>query len=436
MTALSSGEHVWKDIQLVPNPDWMSKDMASCMQKFLDTRTLLNVISSSRAMYHTFIPHLDTRLIYLFGLVFTNKPTHREVIEAILIESERFVTQCNELFASLNNIDTIDNIGTHLFRGWSYLLWSDVRFCIATDVDPLNTRKRLVELGCTIWKQHSKDIVNHISRVRKNPPLLRCVLSIARTLQTDYQAKDLASIALGALAVSEGNQPQYMAAFKAEWSSMNACEQAQAFLGLIAGSIPVEDLKALVNDFLSDKNLKWAMPIMQEACLHVVNQMIFEIELPMIVRVIDKMKMQGILVLFGEMAEASNNELVQLSISSLIQRIMDDSICNGRKPNTLEQLESMRQSLQKSIIVEVSCAWMKGETPDAIAIARMMNTTPDATDIALACDESQDDFTTIFTRFRQAFSRMPANEQAVYLHFFLMYQHIIKKLRWFCKNLL
>ncbi len=341
---------------------------------------------------------------------------NRETMEALRQippdDSLRVVTQFNELFATDSAVSDIKDIGAHLFRGYDFARWQGVRFRLPSAAASSETRRALVELGCKIWMEHSRDIMPHIGRVRQSPPLLRCLLSIAHTLQERdpvcSTAKALASVATGCLAASQSPNDLYVTAFKAGWNSMNGYEQAQALLGLAAAFISVKDqtdpVALFVNDFLKDKSLTWALPVMQEACLYVVERRIVEITCPefLIIGHESKMKMLAIQALFEEMAKPlSNNEPVQRCISGMIHKVMQQPITHERAFYTREEFVSTILAYMRAMKTEVSRIRMMGNTPDIETIAHMLHYHVDEEAVKSA-----------FERFKQALSQMPACEQA------------------------
>lgn len=408
-----SDKYVWHAVQEVPNAagPLVNKNVASHMQKFMSTRDLMTSCFCSRGMYHAFTPQLDKRLIALFGLLVTENAKHQQVMEALRQlsgETARVITEFNALFSSESALSDITAIGGHLFRGNEYGKWQEVRFCIKAPVIPFETRTSLVELGCKLWKQHSWAIASKIGLVRKNPPLLRCLLSIGHTLQARHpeasEPKLLTALALGCLAAQEGMNVPYMAAFKARWNSLTACEQAQTLLVLTLAFYSVTELNdpvvAFVDDFLNDESLKWAFPIMQKACQQVVAQLKLAKEVPHIIFVFDQVKMVAIHALLGEIANPSNNEEAQRRICSTLQTVMDGSIHNGY-PRTPEQTRSTWERTIRLI-------------PEHASLARMANDAPDVNDIAYLLDNHahEDDFIRAFTRYKKGWSQMTASEQA------------------------
>ncbi len=124
-----------------------SNVIASRTQTFLDTKSLMQFASTSRATRQAYLPHLDRRLIALFGLRVSSKPTHDEVMNALCTlppgETKRVVSEFNELLKQ----------NAHLFRT-SLLLNTKDTFCLSSEIVPFETRDKLIRIVGNLWMEH------------------------------------------------------------------------------------------------------------------------------------------------------------------------------------------------------------------------------------------------------------------------------------------
>ncbi len=251
------------------NSKWVIYDhnIASVVQGFLDTRSLMHFSSTEKSAYHTYRQHLSRRLVSLFGLTVSSNASHREVMEALIRlpkgESGLAISELN------SQIDSDRWLENYVFPSRRR-----VHYQIVAKDNPFETREGLIKICETLWMRHAEDAARYLHRVQ-DPSTLRLLATCGHQLKVKFpeeaRAKELECSAQWLLAL----QGQIsLDQFRAVWNGLTLCEQAKALSAIGHSLTSIRDLNhpvvPLVYALVQGDGFDWKDKRMQNFALEIV----------------------------------------------------------------------------------------------------------------------------------------------------------------------